>query len=307
VHYEITSKIRSLRDFFLIIFFIILGAGISLTNLNQALWPAVLLSMFVLLIKPLITMVSLAVLGFKSRTGFLTSLSLGQLSEFSLIMLALVLQLGYIDERTASIITLTAIITIVWSSYANVYAIQIFEKMRPILHVLEFKRGSAERGLAEIPLKNHVILIGAHRLGYQLVQTLSRMKVPFIIVDQDPEVAQRYAAQNIPTICGDMTDSHIQELAGLERAKLVISTMPDIHDNESIIETVKTNGYKAKLIITAQDEDDALSLYDKDIDYALLPHFVGGLHLAKILEENQVFHSLKKLKQEQLKSLAARD
>jgi Trk K+ transport system NAD-binding subunit len=122
-------------------------------------------------------------------------------------------------------------------------------------------------------------------------------------VDQDPDVTEQYRKLDIPTLCGDIADEHIQELAGITSARLVISTIPHIMENETLINAIQKSKHKPRVIITAQDEDDALALYGRGIDYVLLPHFIGGVHLAKILEEDQDLRGLKKLRTQHLKSL----
>ncbi len=303
VHYEIGARIKSLRDFFLIIFFIILGAGLAFNHLHEIIVPALLVTGFVIIIKPLIVMILIGLAGFKPRTGLMAALPLSQISEFSLILAALGLKLGYIDEAGATLLTVVAILSIITSSYSVLHAERLYEGLRKGLTIFDFRRGAAEKGLQQKNLKRHVIIVGAHRMGRHIVNVLTRLNLPFIIVDQNPEVVDEYHRQNIPAMCGDIGDSNIQELAGLSRARLVISTIPSLKENEALLETIHNSGYKTRMIMTAQDEDEALSLYDKDIDYVLLPHFIGGLHLAKILEDDQHLRGLGKLRRDHLKTL----
>ncbi len=303
VHYEIGARIKSLRDFFLIIFFIILGSGLAFNHLNEIIVPALLVTGFVIIIKPLIVMVLVGLAGFKPRTGLMTALPLSQVSEFSLILAALGLKLGYIDEAGATLLTVVAILSIITSSYSVAHAERLYEWSKKGLAFFDFRRGSAEKGLQQKDLKNHIIIVGAHRMGRHIVNVLARLGIPFIVVDQNPEVVDEYHRQNIPAMCGDIGDSHIQELAGLARARLVISTVPVLRENEALLETIQTKGYKTRMIMTARDEDEALSLYAKNIDYVLLPHFIGGLHLAKILEDDQHLRGLGKLRRDHLKTL----
>jgi hypothetical protein len=93
----------------------------------------------------------------------------------------------------------------------------------------------------------------------------------------------------------------------LEQARLIISTVPDFDDNLMLAEAVRlsTSGKtkRPKLIFVAQNEQEVKDFYGQDIDYVLSPHFIGGLHLAKLLEEDQAFKELKKLKARHLKNL----
>jgi Kef-type K+ transport system membrane component KefB len=303
VHFEISSKIKSLRDFFIIIFFITLGSSLIFSNPKAALVPALVLSGFVLLIKPLVSLVIMSILGFKPRTSFYTSVSIGQISEFSLILAALGLRSGYLDQDTASLLTLTAIITMAVSSYFIVETDFLYAHLKNLLSRFDWRRGSAERGLGEVPLKNHIIIAGAHRLGHHIVEAAEKLNLPFIIIDHDPAVIERYRHEGLNAICGDITDSSIQQIAGMRKASLIISTVPDPNDNRTLLETLKKERVKAKVIMTAMDEDDALELYDHKIDYALLPHFVGGQHIADILKHEKIGPNLERLKKQHLKTL----
>jgi Kef-type K+ transport system membrane component KefB len=303
VHYEIGNKVKSLRDFFVIIFFIILGAGLSFTNLHGVIIPALIITVFVVAIKPLIIMLLVGLSGYKPRTGFMAALPLGQVSEFSLILAAVGLKLGYMDEGSAGVITFVAIFSIAASSYGVVHGEKLYPKLHLMLRAFDFRRGSAEKGLEKRDWKNHVIIIGAHRLGKHIVEVLTKLQLPFVVVDQNPEVVEYYAQRDVPAICGDINDSHIQELIGMKRAQLLISTIPVLSENQELLETIRNNKYRCKLIMTAQDEEEALSLYDQKIDYVLLPHFVGGQHLARILEEDHNLQGLKKLREQHLKTL----
>jgi Kef-type K+ transport system membrane component KefB/voltage-gated potassium channel Kch len=306
VHYEISARIKSLRDFFIVLFFIVLGSGLAVSNLSQMIRPAILISLFVLIGNPLIVMVLLALQGYKPRTGFFAGVTVGQVSEFSLILGALGLKLGALKQEEVGLLTLVGIITIALSSYMIQYSSQLFEKLKWLLKIFDFRKGVAEKGLRDVVLKNHIILIGGHRMGHHLVGALAKQDQPFVLVDFNPEIVERYREQNILAICGDISDPYIQEQVNLPFAKLIISTVPDFNDNLALIDAIKKcapKRRKPKLIFIAQDEEEIKRLYAQEIDYVISPHFMGGLHLAKILEEDHNMRGLKKLRERHLKIL----
>jgi predicted Kef-type K+ transport protein len=114
---------KPLRDFFIILFFILLGAQMMLSQMAVLIVPALLLSAFVLIGNPLIVYVLMNLLGYRPRTAFMAGLTVAQISEFSLILIALGVSLGHIDTSVASLVTLVGIITITCSSYQqkNIY------------------------------------------------------------------------------------------------------------------------------------------------------------------------------------------
>lgn len=97
---QIGSRMVSLRDFLLLFFFLSLGSDLDLSQVASQIGPAAILSIFVLIGNPLIVLVLMGRMGYQSRTGFLAGLTVAQISEFSLILAALGLSLGHIDEQT---------------------------------------------------------------------------------------------------------------------------------------------------------------------------------------------------------------
>lgn len=307
VHYEISSMIKPLRDFFIIIFFIVLGAGLSVGNFSSSLSSIVILSLFVLIMNPLIVMLLLAVQGYKPRTGFFAGVTVAQISEFSLILVALGRKLGHLTDAEVSMVTMVGVVTFAASSYLVLYSTKIFEKFRVVFNYLDFFKGRAEKNLNFDVLEDHVVLIGAHRMGRHIIDTLSKQKHPFVIVDFNPEIVEKYLQENFIAVCGDITDSYIQQQVNLAKAKLVISTVPDLEDNVMLIDAVKKlsagKRKKPKMIFLAQDEEEIKFLYSQNIDYVISPHFMSGLHLAKILEDDHSFKGLKKLREGHLKMI----
>lgn len=304
-HFQISARIKPLRDFFIVIFFIMLGSQLVMTEFTSALVPALILSLFVLIGNPLIITIILGLQGYKVRTSFMTGVTVAQISEFSLILMALGLAAGHVNQLAVTIVTMVGIITIAVSSYGVLYSSKLYEKIiARIAHLLESRQKNiTDENLGEAVYKKHIVVVGAHRLGSHIVAGLKRQKEQFIVVDFNPDVVSHYNHANVTAICGDISDEYIQHVAHLPEARMIICTIPDYHDTISLIESLRNGKRKAKLIVTASDEQEAIDLYKQGADYVLLPHFVGGVHLAEIVEKNTDTRSLHKLKARHLKTL----
>lgn len=303
VHYEIGARIKSLRDFFIILFFIALGANVVISDGMSLLIPVIVISILVLVVKPLIVLSLLAYKGYKPRTSFLTGVTVGQISEFSLILMAVALKLGDVGQTEVTLVTIVGIISIALSSYGILHGEFLAEKLKIFLDLFDFKKGIAEKSNHDTVFKNHIVLVGAHRLGQHIAMSLGKQHNKLIIVDHNPEVIEDFLQKGVIGICGDITDPHIQEVANITQAKLIISTVPKLHDNLSIIENIRGQNKRVKIISIAEDEEEATILYKHGVDYALLPHFIGGQHLARLLKEEDHLKHLKKLKEHHLKLL----
>ncbi len=304
-HYQVSGRIKSLRDFFIIIFFIVLGTNLSFNNIGAAIVPGIILTLFVLIAKPLIVTLILSFSGYKIRTGFMTGVTLAQISEFSLKLMALGLLSGHLDQSVTTIITLVAISTIAISSYGMLFSNKLYEIfLSKFARRVERKAIHADKELLNKVFKKHVVIVGAHRLGSHLIASYEKSEESFLLIDFNPDVVSRFKHQGVPAVCGDITDPYIQEVASLTDAKLIICTIPDFHDTLALLETIRvTLNKRTRIIVAAADEQEALELYDKGADYVLLPHFVGGMHLLEIVEHNSDPKKLRKLRDRHLKTL----
>jgi Kef-type K+ transport system membrane component KefB/voltage-gated potassium channel Kch len=298
-HYQIMSRVKSLRDFFAVMFFIVLGSKMVLGGGDGVWGPTILLSAFVLIGNPIIVMALMAKLGYRPRTAFMAGVTIAQISEFSLIVVMLGHRLGHIDERVVSIITAVGLITIVLSSYLVLYSEWLYDRVAPMLEAV-WPPAHAEKRLGRPPMKDHVVLIGCHRMGHNILHALMEQRRDFLVVDFNPDIVSRLHRRGVNAIYGDITDPDIQELAALDDARVVISTVPSINESANLIARVKGSGRGVKVIVTAESEFDALTLYERKADYVVLPHFIGGLQLAHILEEDRTLATLEKLRTQDL-------
>ena len=304
-HFQIAGHIKPIRDFFVMLFFVALGAQLVVGNFAEISYSATVLSLFVLIGNPLIVMFIMAFLGYRSRTSFLASLTVAQISEFSLILAALGLRLGHLDERAVSLVTFVGIITITISSYFILHGSAIYEFMKRGLKFFEWRRGVAEKSGGAAPHANHVVLVGAHRMGSNIMAALKAVGEPFVVVDFDPLIVEALIKKNVPVIYGDITDEEIQELAGIGRARVIISTGPDAKDSAILLALLKRENPGAIIVLTAETEWEAKRFYEGGADYVILPHFVGGLQIAQAIKSDKGFNQLEALKEHDLGLLLA--
>jgi Kef-type K+ transport system membrane component KefB len=293
-HYQIASRIRPLRDFFILIFFAILGSSLVLSNLHGLAVPLTVLSAFVLIINPLVVLTIMGIMGYRRRTSFLTGLTMGQVSEFSLVLAALGLRLGHLTESVVSLITVVAVISITISCYFITHADVIFRKLSPALRLFE-RKTAKEGNWREKEFHKPIILIGAHRIGQSIVHALRPEDV--LVIDFDPDVIERMKQHGFEYIFGDVADPEILEKANIANARLVICTSPDYDDNRMIIHKIKSFPNGPKVVVRAESEKELHLFYAAGADYVLMPHFTSGQYLGKTIAldpEVRILEHLKK-------------
>ncbi len=270
---ELGGKMKPLRDFFVVLFFVFFGSQLTGAITWDLVKKALLFSVFIVIGKPIIVMSILRFFGYKKRTNFLAGSSLAQVSEFSLILILLGFSLGHLTQEVMSLVILIAIFTIGASSYSIYYARRIFNE---IGHLLTFFEGKRHQSLSEAKENYEIILFGYHRMGYKVLSALQKMKLPFVIVDHNPNVILALSKWGVNSIYGDAGDKEFLSQLEWSKVKLVISTIPDSESNIAIREYLKEIKSKAAFVATAEQPRVALELYDRGADYVLIPHHLGG-------------------------------
>ena len=306
-HLEIMSRAKSLKDFFATIFFVSLGLELSLSAVRRFVWPIVIFFLFIVIVKPLITMTMASLFGYTKKPSFLAAISLTQISEFSLIIVAQGLVLGHISKDVFSMTIFLMMGTVTATSYFVKYEdklYSIFDKR------FKFFENVAHRELENIPkkFKPDYILVGYNRIGYSIIKSLHSKKKKVLVVDFNPEVVRALLKKrNIRTLYGDIGDVDIIDRIGVDSAKMVISTDPELHDNMLLLRRTKAKNKNAKVVVTASHVEEAIKLYNAGADYVILPHYLGGEHMRGLIDGfEDDLNVLVKTKKDHLKELIQR-
>ena len=120
----IAESLKPLRDFFLIIFFFTIGASFDISQLGNILIPAIILAAFALSLKPIVFKKLLQLSGEDTTVATEVGFRVGQLSEFSILLGSLALQVGVIGQSASQLIQLATLLTFIVSSYLIVFRYQ---------------------------------------------------------------------------------------------------------------------------------------------------------------------------------------
>lgn len=294
---EISSRIKPLRDFFIVLFFIVLGSELQLAEVSQALKPAIVLSIFVLIIDPLILYFAMRRVKYTRRSAILAGITAAQVSEFGFILIFTAQELGYVHGVELAILTLTALITIVVSSYFITYNEQIYQKLIPLLN----KLGKDKVRKDDEHVKDYEVWIfGYHRIGWKVCEALAEMKIKFAVVDYNPEAVTKLKHRGIPAYFGDAADVEFLDELPLEKAKVIISTIPEADDQKVMIRHVRKLSNKPLIIANLYHNIHLDDLYEAGADYIMMPHLLGGQWITEVLKNHAwTKRTFKKLKKDQ--------
>jgi len=279
-HLSVASKTRPLRDFFLLIFFVILGTNLVVGGIPAIIFPALVFSIFVLIGNPLIVVALMGLLGYKSRTSFMSSVTVAQVSEFSFILMAIGLSLDHVSETHVSTVVLVGVITMTASTYMITKADYLFDRLSPLLLFFERKNASAGVYMKNEKPVGHIVLVGAGRTGRALMSVFKKRRQSFVVVDFNPIVVRKLIDKSVSTVFGDINDEAVMEAVNLEKARYLIMTTSDLHDSLVVLSHLKQFGSSSPLVIAkSQNARDASLLYRSGATYVLVPEMIAGDHM----------------------------
>ena len=282
----IGTRLISLRDFLLLFFFIALGAQLDLAHLGTQLGPSIILSLFVLIGNPLIVMSIMGFMGYRKRTGFLAGLTVAQISEFSLILGALGVSLGHIGKEALGMITLVGLITICLSTYLILYSAPLYRRLAPWLGIFERPFPYREKGQDESQGPSvDVILFGLGRYGNQMARDLMQRKLNVLGVDFDRQVVTTWQKEGLAARYGDAEDPEFPATLPLNQAQWVVSTIPQLDVNLSLLDALRNSGFSARMAFTAHSRRHAEILQESGADLILTPFAHAAREAAEILIE----------------------
>ncbi len=284
---DVSSRLRPLRDFFVIVFFISLGSGLHFSTIGSIWWQAIILLILVTIIKPIIILSLMGMMGYAKKTSFKTAVTVAQVSEFSFILLALAKHNNQVSESHLTLLTITAVGSYITSSYMIVYANQIYTKLANALSVFERTKSRSESN------KNHhydAVIIGYKKGGAEFAKAFKKINKKFLIVDYDPEVIEEVSHKGYDYIFGDVTDTELLDEVHLGSTKSVISTVTDQEATEIIVKHALRTNPKAVIICSADSARHATELYEDGATYVMMPHTIGTEKISNFISR----HGLKK-------------
>lgn len=281
---EIGARLKPLRDFFVVLFFVLLGSRLTLSDFGSVLLPALAFSAIVIVLKPIVVMTALGIMRYTKRTGFKTAINLSQISEFSIVLTVLAVTTGLADERLGAIITLVALITIATSTYLMQDDNWLYSKLEKVLRI--FERSSVQEREHRRAKVYPLVLFGYKKGGHEFVKTFKSLKKPFVVVDYNPDVIEFLTRQHIECLYGDATDGELLAELHMAKAKLVVSTITDQPTNLQLLRYVMRHNKEAVFICHAEDYNQAAALYEHGAAYVMLPHFAGSERMSTFIERN---------------------
>jgi hypothetical protein len=281
----IGSRLVTLRDFLLLFFFIDLGSRLDVADPWDELLMALVLSVFVLVGKPVVISVLLIAMRYRSRVSLESGLTLAQISEFSLILAALGVEAGQIDEETTTLLTLVALITIAVSSYLLLNSESISDRVAPLLERIE-RVGPGESVLPERAPPPDVVVLGLGRYGDGIVTGLLGRGLRVLGVDFDPLALSRWAERGVDVLYADAEDPELPGILPLPHTGWIVSTVRRLDANLALLAALRHRGYVGKVAVAAHHADEAEQLLAAGANRVLSPYASAAAEVVELVAES---------------------
>jgi Kef-type K+ transport system membrane component KefB len=290
----IGSRLASVRDFLLLFFFVSLGAALDLSQLGEQTGRALVLSGFVLIGNPLIVLAIMGYMGYRKRTGFLAGLTVAQISEFSLIFMAMGVTIGHVAPTYMGLVTLVGLVTIALSTYMITYSHHLYDFaerwLRPFERRLPYRETAADAG--ESVEAYAFIVFGLGRYGRAIGRGLAARGHRVLGVDFDPEAVTAWRQLGFDGLYGDATDPEFLGHLPLAGARVLISTVPsvaaglsDTDPRLALLHGLREQAFRGKIAVAMRTDYDEAGLRRQGADVVLSP-FVDAASHAVVSVEN---------------------
>lgn len=268
----VASRLTSLRDFLLLFFFLHLGLQLDFAHIHGQIGSALILSAFVLIGNPLIVMAIMGWMGYRKRTGFMAGLTVAQISEFSIIFVAM--GIGHVGQDALGLTTLVGLITITLSTYMILYAQPLFARLSPWLGPFERHIPHRENADDNAPAGEQpdIIVYGMGRYGRKLVEQLELGGRRVLGVDFDPQALALAREEGLNVCYGDAEDADFLSHMPLSHAQALISTIPQREVNAILFRALRSAAFKGQITLSAFRAGDAEALHHAGAASVLRPY-----------------------------------
>lgn len=266
---DVSAKLAGVRDFFVTLFFVSLGLKLAAPTASTG--GFALVAILVVLLTRLATVVpATRLVGQGLRTGIVAALDLAQISEFSLVIVAVGVGYGHVTVDLQNALLLAMLATAVLSSYLITFNDPVARALVALARRAGLRDGEVEdspKGAAGP--RRDIVLLGCFREGLELLERVEAerqdLKPRIRVIDFNPALEERLAAAGFSWAYGDLAHPETLAHLGLADASVVVSTIPDSFlkgtSNRELMLHARQIAPNAHYIVTAEEEELAEELH----------------------------------------------
>ena len=286
---EIITKVATVKDFFITLFFVALGISIPMPESMNVIVVAVMLAVLAILARQFIFFPLFYFTGVDQRNAEVSSIRLAQISEFGLVIAFLGVKLGHLSPALTSSVIFAFVITALATPLMYGRAYEIHGWVRPLLEKCGFK---APPELTKEEGKGYKLaLLGFHRDASSLLYNLSQndpdLLKETLVIDFNVALHESIRELGATVKYGDLANPETLHHLGLNQCHVIVCTIPDDLlrgiDNRSLVHVVREMAPNASIISNAIATDEIKHVYAAGADYVYLNRFEAAWTLQRAI------------------------
>src|SRR3989344_2662096 len=282
---EISTKLKSLIIFFNMLFFVGLGFKINVGIPHYQWWYVFIILVLSIFFKPVVTYMTLRWRGFDIKTSYTSSMYLGHLSEFGIIIIAAGVSLDLINPTLNTVIILAVIGTIIASSYFIKYNQNIYARIGKIIQRLDTRIITRKVSVDKSDIECNILLIGYNDINAGIFSKLSSLGKTILVIENDPEKISLLKNADIPFVYCSMSDASFFENHKIVNLEILISSITDEDVNKLILREIKKKYPSVTVIMAAKSLKSSMELYDCKADYVIYQTQIHDQVVSAIIED----------------------
>lgn len=290
---DVISKLGGVRDFFVTLFFVALGMKIPVPS-AVTLGISAFLLLYIFLNR-LVTIVPVSLmLGNGLRSGVITALNLSQISEFSLVILALGAGYGHIDAGLSSLVLTAMIVT----SVVSTYVIKFNDRIAAFILRIAGRLGLHDKQTMQAPAGGHghggadIVVLGYFRIARAFLDRLKALHPSWagrtLIVDYNAALSKKLQDDGFGWAYGDLSHPETLGHCGIEDARVIVCTISDTFlkgiTTRRLLQNLKQLAPGARIVMVGEDESDRTDLTALGAHYVVVAGEVAGNDLFANIE-----------------------
>lgn len=280
---DVVSKIGGIRDFFVTLFFVALGLQVPRPTVDVLVLSAVIVA-FVFISRLLTVALTTRFLGMGLRTGLVSATNLSQISEFSLVILALGKGYGHVGPDLQALVLTSMLLASVASTYMILLNDRIARGVMKALTRVGLKELCETESEGEAHEGRDIVLLGCFRAGEVLVDEIHRnapeLKKRVLVVDYNPSIREKLVSRGFAWAYGDLAHPETLKHLGIAQASVVVCSVPDVFlkgtSNQKLLGHLKRLAPRARWIMTADEPNAARALREAGAHEAVTPAELAG-------------------------------
>jgi len=291
----VITKLTGIRDFFVTLFFVSLGLKVPVPTW-QLLKISLVVAAFVLGSRLLSVAPTAYFLRMGIRNGFLTALNLAQLSEFSLVIMALGANYGHVSEGLSDTVLASMLVTSILATYIINFNDTLTRALMRAAHILNIqdKGLQEEKTMGRESPKRDIVLLGCFRAGMAFLEAVesraSHLKKRVLVVDFNAALKDNLESRGFHWVYGDFAYPETLHNWGIADASFVICSVSDTFlrgiTNRRLLAHLKQMAPQAQLIMTAEENQEANILLKEGAKHVIVSEKLSGIRIFELVTKN---------------------